>query len=225
MVAGSMRNFFEATVGEQFEDPSSGRLVRAVRKANRDISEASASHPEHKGMGSTVVAVHVEGASVTLAHVGDSRCYRIRNGAIEQLTGDHSLLGEALRHRPDLTAAELSVLPKNVITRALGVRPNVEVDVQQLRLEAGDLLVLCSDGLHGMLEDDEIAKAATLHEDLDKACELLVALANDAGGTDNVSVVLVAAADEAASVPRCGACGTPVIDGNSFCSECGKRVG
>jgi len=272
MVAASMRNFFQATVGERFVaddpedvglDPSSMRLVHAVRKANRDIFEASSQHPEHRGMGSTVVALHVDGASATLAHVGDSRCYRIRGGAIEQLTSDHSLLGEALRHKPDLSEAERASLPKNMITRALGVRPVVKVDAQHLLLEAGDLLVLCSDGLHGMIDDEAIANAARSTGDLDlhKACELLVALANEAGGNDNVSVVLVAATEELmsvearevlvgdavaqfegvlppqdldrlrrgeivdVSVPRCGACGTRVIEGNVFCSECGTRLG
>jgi len=209
MVAASMHNFFQATVGDRFApdapedaglDASSLRLVHAVRKANRDIFDASSKHPEHKGMGSTVVAVHVEGASVTLAHVGDSRCYRIRDGAIEQLTSDHSLLGEALRHKPDLSAAEMACLPKNMITRALGLRASVKVDAQQVRLEVGDLLLLCSDGLHGMLDDATIASAARLNEDLDEACELLVALANDAGGTDNVSVVLVGAHDDEEAV-------------------------
>ncbi|MGZ3456381.1 MAG: protein phosphatase 2C domain-containing protein [Polyangiales bacterium] len=259
MVAASMHNFFLATVGERFApdvpeddglDASSLRLVHAVRKANRDIFEASSQHPEHKGMGSTVVALHVEGASVTLAHVGDSRCYRIRNGALERLTSDHSLVGEALRHKPDISAADLALLPNNVITRALGMRATVKVDAQRLRLEAGDMLLICSDGLHGMLDDAAIAHASKLHDNLDEACELLVALANDAGGTDNVSVVLVGVAEEQdevsvestevpvdeelerllrdeladPSVPRCGACGTQLIAGNAFCNECGTRV-
>ncbi len=284
----SMRNFFEATAGERFapdapEDaplsPSALRLVHAVRKANRDIFEIASKHAEHRGMGSTVVALHVEGRSVTIAHVGDSRCYRIRDGAIAQLTRDHSLLGEALLVKPNLTPAELAGLPKNVITRALGIRASVKVDAQQLELEVGDLLLLCSDGLHGMLDDATIADAAGLNEDLAEACELLVALANEAGGTDNVSVVLVggfapkAPATLAAgvareaeapelvtveateelvedalaqfdgvlpaqelerlrrgeivevSVPRCAACGTPILAGNAFCNECGARVG
>jgi protein phosphatase len=283
--AASMRNFFEATAGEPIaadapEDaglaPSALRLAHAVRKANRDIFEISSKHPEHRGMGSTVVALHVEGPSATLAHVGDSRCYRIRDGAIAQLTRDHSLLGEALQHKPNLTAAELAGLPKNVITRALGIRANVKVDTQQLQLEVGDLLLLCSDGLHGMLDDDMIADAAGLNEDLGEACDLLVALANDAGGTDNVSVVLLrvcagaTAASDASdasdapelvsveateelvedaiaqfegvlpeqelerlrrgeivevSVPRCGACGTRIVEGDRFCNECGGRLG
>lgn len=237
MVAASMDNFFQATSDGSWVAPdtpedagldaSSLRLVHAVRKANGDIFEASSKHPEHKGMGSTVVALHVDGESATLAHVGDSRCYRIRDGAIEQLTSDHSLLGEALKHRPDMTAAERAMLPKNMITRALGVRASVKVDVQMVRLEEGDLLLLCSDGLHGMLDDAAIANAATLHDDLDAACELLVSLANEAGGADNISVVLVRAGSEPVevSVALCGSCGAQLVAGNVFCSECGARVG
>lgn len=237
MVAASMHNLFQATNDEELLAPAtpedaaldaaSMRLVHAVRKANSDIFEASSKHPEHKGMGSTVVALHVDGASASIAHVGDSRCYRIRGGAIEQLTSDHSLLGEALRHRPDMTAAEMAMLPKNVITRALGMRPTVDVDVQQLRVDDGDLFLLCSDGLHGMLDDATIARAATRHDDLNAACELLVSLANEAGGKDNVSVVLVrvAHANVEVNVPRCPGCAAPIIEGNAFCFECGARVG
>ncbi len=237
MVAASMDNFFRATSSGEWVAPetpedagidaSSLRLVHAVRKANGDVFEASSKYQEHKGMGSTVVALHIEGASATVAHVGDSRCYRIRGGAIEQLTGDHSLLAEALRHKPDLSPAELAMLPKNMITRALGSRASVKVDAQQLHLEEGDLLLLCSDGLHGMLDDATIANAAMLHEDLDAACELLISLANEAGGADNVSVVLVRAIGEIAeaNVVLCGACGARVIEGNLFCNECGARVG
>jgi len=235
MVATSMHNFFRATrygdwvAPEEPDDAgldaSALRLVHAVRKANHDIVEASNTHPEHKGMGSTVVALHVEGASATLAHVGDSRCYRIREGTIEQLTSDHSLLGEALRHKPDLSAEERAMLPKNMITRALGLRAGVKVDAQQVRLIEGDVLLLCSDGLHGMLDDATIANGVRHQEDLNAACELLISLANAAGGTDNVSVVLVRAVREIVEVPRCGACRTPVIAGNAFCSECGARLG
>ncbi len=236
MVAASMRNFYRATVGDKLvvdmpEDaglaPAALKLVQAVRKANYDIFDASSKHPEHKGMGSTVVALTIEGATATLAHVGDSRCYRIRGGAIEQLTSDHSLLGEALKHKPDLTAEEMACLPKNVITRALGLRANVKIDVQQLTLQLGDRLVICSDGLCGMLDDATIAQAATLEEDLGKACEALVALANDAGGTDNITVLLVAAVpprEESVPTVPCGACGAPILDGNLFCSECGRPI-
>ncbi len=206
----SMHNFFEAmpsgtpTTGAPEDEPP--RLVKAIRKANRDLFEISAKHPEHRGMGSTVVALHLEGRTATLAHVGDSRCYRLRDGAIAQLTGDHSLRAEALRARPNLDPGALAALPKNVITRALGTRESVEVDVQRLALEPGDLLLLCSDGLHGMIDDETIAAAAAVHDDLAEACDLLVALAIDAGGSDNVSVVMLgvgvqpAEAGEAVSV-------------------------
>lgn len=235
MVMTSMHNFFRATRGGDWVPPdvpedagldaSSLRLVHAVRKANQDIVEASSAHPQHKGMGSTVVALQVEGAVATLAHVGDSRCYRIRQGVITQLTSDHSVVGEAQRNNPGLSAEDLALLPRNMITRALGLRANVKVDAQRLELEDGDLLLLCSDGLHGMLDDGAIAEAAVRYDDLDRASELLVSLANAAGGKDNVSVVLVRARSETVEVEVCcAACGVRVIEGNAFCIECGQPI-
>ncbi len=230
-VAASMKNFLEATVGapaaaampeDEGLSPRALRLVLAIRKANRDVHEISSQHREHRGMGSTVVAVLVEGGTATLAHVGDSRCYRIRGGAITQLTSDHSVLAEALKVKPDLTEAERAALPKNLITRALGMRPDVKIDVQELELSAGDRLVLCTDGLHGMLEDDTIAEAVGLHENFAEACALLVDLANDAGGADNISVVLLGADEKEA--PSCPHCGTKIVAGNQFCVECGGNV-
>jgi serine/threonine protein phosphatase PrpC len=230
-VAASMRNFFEATAGDQLApsapeyeglSPSALRLVEAIRKANRDVHEISSQHREHRGMGSTVVAVHVQGRTATLAHVGDSRCYRVRDGAITQLTGDHSLFAEWIRAKPDLTEAERALLPKNMITRAIGMTADVKVDVQQLELEPGDRLILCTDGLHGMIDDAAIAESVGLDDDLAHACELLVFLANDAGGEDNISVVLIGA--YARNAPRCRTCGTRIADSNQFCVECGGRV-
>ena len=236
MVMTSMHNFFRATRTGDWVPPdttedagldaASLRLVHAVRKANQDIFEASSAHPEHKGMGSTVVALHVDGAMATLAHVGDSRCYRIRQGAITQLTHDHSVVGEAMRNNPGLAAEDLALLPKNMITRALGLRATVKVDAQRIELVDGDLLLLCSDGLHGMLDDQTIAEAAVRLDDLDRASELLISLANAAGGKDNVSLVLVRAVNEGAEIEVCcPACGMRVLEGNAFCIECGKPVG
>ncbi len=239
MVATSMHNFFRATRRQWMppaapEDaglpPACSRLVYAVRKANRDLVEASAGHPEHKGMGSTIVALHVDDAGATLAHVGDSRCYRLRHGVITQLTNDHSIVGEALRIDPNLTAAELAMLPKNMITRALGQRPIVQVDAQRIELEEGDVLLLCSDGLHGEIDDRAIAEATLRHDDLGRASELLVTLAKAAGGHDNVSVVLVrvgSGGGGATSVEVtvcCTGCGAPVVEGNAFCTHCGTRT-
>ena len=130
-------------------------------------------------------------ASRKSRHVGDSRCYRIRDGDIEQLTRDHSLIGDALAWNPNLTREELSRLPKNIISRALGLRRAVQVDLRSERGLPGDIYILCSDGLSGMVNDERILYTMLLTEDLDEACELLIALANDAGGNDNITAVAV----------------------------------
>jgi len=208
LTATSMKNFFEATQSGDLPSPvpadeadlpwSAERLVQAVRKANRDVFEISSTHKEHRGMGSTIVAIHFEdGHDAHIAHVGDSRCYRIRDGLIEQLTRDHSLINDALALKPDLTEEELSRLPKNVITRALGMKDAVKVDVQTVLVEPGDLFLLCSDGLSGMINNDQILEVFDLTSDLSEACELLIAMANEAGGVDNISALLVRADEPA----------------------------
>jgi PPM family protein phosphatase len=212
LVIASMRNFFEATrtqalVSELPEDAEltepALRLAMAIRKANADLHEISTSHKRHKGMGSTVVAVLLAGEAVHVAHVGDSRAYRVRDGRIVQLTRDHSLVNEALALRPDLSPEAIARLPHNVITRALGMRGTVKVDLQQARPEPGDVLLLCSDGLSGMVDDETVLDVFSMTENLDEACELLVTLANDNGGKDNISVVLMRfeAADEEPAPP------------------------
>ena len=206
LTATSMQNFFEATVQGELPTPTPNdeidlphpaeRLVQAVRKANRDVYEISSTHKEHRGMGSTIVAIHYDGDhDLHIAHVGDSRCYRIRDGAIEQLTRDHSLINDALALKPYLTEEELARLPKNVITRALGMKDAVKVDVQTVRIEPGDTFLLCSDGLSGMISNDQILEVFDLTSDLSEACELLIAMANEAGGVDNISALLVRADD------------------------------
>jgi protein phosphatase len=201
LVATSLDNFFEATRYEGSEtecieeDPSllpeARRLVAAIRKANHDVYVISNTYAQHHGMGSTVVALHLAGSNVHIAHVGDSRCYRVRAGVIQQLTRDHSLVNDALDMKPDLTKEELARLPKNIITRALGMKDSVKIDVRSDAAEDGDLFILCSDGLSGMVSPDEILKALALAGELSEACELLIAEANDAGGNDNISAVIV----------------------------------
>ncbi|MDI1481400.1 Stp1/IreP family PP2C-type Ser/Thr phosphatase [Polyangium sp. y55x31] len=206
LTATSMQNFFEATQQGELPLPTPNdevdlprpaeRLAQAVRKANRDVYEISSTHKEHRGMGSTIVAIHYDGGeSLHIAHVGDSRCYRIRDAAIEQLTRDHSLINDALALKPDLTEEELARLPKNVITRALGMKDAVKVDVQTVKIEPGDMFLLCSDGLSGMISNDQILEVFDLTTDLSEACELLIAMANEAGGVDNISALLVRADD------------------------------
>jgi protein phosphatase len=168
-------------------------LVAAVRKANADVFEISKSHPEHAGMGTTVVAVLVsrESGQFHVAHVGDSRCYRLREGKLQQLTQDHSLIGEAMAYKPDITEAELALFPKNVISRALGRGESVEIDVKTEEIRAGDIYVLCSDGLCGMINDAAILKHFDGHPEPDPVCKALIEAANAAGGQDNVTVVVI----------------------------------
>lgn len=200
----SLGNFYEATQsgevpleGEEEDEhdlpDEARRLAAAIRKANSDVFEISSTFQQHQGMGSTVVAVTVNRAAGLLhvGHVGDSRCYRVRDGNIEQLTRDHSLVNDALAMKPDLTEDELSRLPKNIITRALGMKEAVKVDIRSEKLADGDVFLLCSDGLSGMVEDDEILDIINITDDLEEACDLLISLANDAGGTDNITAVLL----------------------------------
>jgi protein phosphatase len=199
----SLENFFQATESgplpgklrkedESLSD-SERRLVVGVRKANADVYEISSTRIEHQGMGSTIVAVHVSGntGSIEIAHIGDSRCYRIRDGKMEQLTRDHSLIGDALAWNPNLSEEELSRLPKNIISRALGLKRYVEVDVKTEAAVPGDVYLLCSDGLSGMIKDAQILDLVLLSDDLDEACDNLIAMANEAGGSDNITVVAV----------------------------------
>jgi protein phosphatase len=202
LVATSLANFFEATrgvteheLGDEYAtiDPAARRLAAGVSKANRDVFTISNTVHQHHGMGSTCVAIHLDGDKVHIAHVGDSRCYRIRDGELMQMTRDHSLINDALDMKPDLTKEELSRLPKNIITRALGMKDVVKVDVKTEALLPGDIFLLCSDGLTGMVPVDHIVDVLNLTPDPQEACELLVAEANDHGGTDNISALIVRA--------------------------------
>ena len=167
------------------------RIITGVKLANKSIFEQAQADLRLKGMGTTVVAIKVNGNEVFVGHVGDSRAYRIRDGAIEQITEDHSLLNDYIKMR-NLTPEEIENFPhKNVIVRALGMKDQVQVDTSRQVPEPNDILLLCSDGLSGMITDDEILDVTLEHEDLDEACGALIEAANNNGGNDNVTVVLV----------------------------------
>ena len=166
------------------------KLRRALEDANRAIYGAARQKSEYAGMGTTVVALLVEGGRASLAHVGDSRAYRVRSRRIRQLTDDHSIVGELLR-RHEISADDAREHPhRHVLTRALGVRGHVQPDLAELTPELGDLFVLCSDGLTNHVEDQEIAKLALESPDLEECCAALIDLANRRGGEDNTTVVL-----------------------------------
>jgi PPM family protein phosphatase len=166
------------------------KLREAVASANQAIFASATDHPEYAGMGTTLVALLVDGERGALAHVGDSRAYRMRGGRLRLLTDDHSVVGELLRRR-EISEDDARAHPqRHVLTRALGVRSQVEPDLAELTPEPGDVFVLCSDGLTAHVEDGEIGEIVAEGADLQEACEHLVDLANDRGGEDNITVVL-----------------------------------
>ncbi len=169
------------------------RLLASIRLANSRILERSQSQRELQGMGTTVVCALFcpEDGRMALGHVGDSRAYRFRDGYITQMTRDHSLFNDYLMAMPDLSEDQRSELPRNVITRALGMQDDIAIDLQTDQVHAGDTYVLCSDGLSGMVDDEEMAQILGQTEDLVESCRLLVRRANENGGEDNVTAVLV----------------------------------
>jgi protein phosphatase len=167
-------------------------MVESVQRANSAILEAALSEPQYHGMGTTLVAALFQGDRIYLAHVGDSRVYRFRQGELVQTTRDHSLLQEQID--AGLIAPEWArfVQHKNLVTRALGIGPKMEVEVQDYHIEVGDIYLLCSDGLSEMLSTQEIRDILLSSADmLEYACKILVEKANDNGGLDNTSVVLI----------------------------------
>ena len=172
---------------------NSNRLAIAIEKANERVMSAVAAQPWLKGMGTTVVAGLLNEKILSLAHVGDSRAYLYRNGELTRLTDDHSWVHEQVS-AGILTEDEAKTHPlKNVVTRALGGGPSVSPDLREMQFSKGDAFLFCSDGLTTMLSDEEIrdSVAADEKKDAQSLCENLVALANDKGGVDNITVVFV----------------------------------
>ena len=167
------------------------QTVELIREANRRVYAYSSENASARGMGTTMTVALVEGSVVTIGHVGDSRAYLLRDDQLTQLTQDHSLVAELVRSGR-LSPKEAESHPRrSVITRALGTDSDVEVDVFSLRAQDGDLFLLCSDGLTSMVSDEGIARLlVTARADLDDAGKKLIAAANQAGGEDNITVVL-----------------------------------
>jgi protein phosphatase len=167
------------------------RLSSAVYLANKKIFESSEEHPEQKGMGATLTAAWIDGPRLSIAHVGDSRAYLLRSGGLQQLTSDHSLVAEQVR-QGILTAAEAETSDmQSVLLRALGSQQQVDVDGEELMLFPRDILLLCSDGLTRMVTEPEIAGTLQVEANPEQAAARLIALANDAGGTDNITVLVI----------------------------------
>ena len=171
-------------------------LRDAIQRANKIIYQTARSQPNCEGMGTTVVAALFFDDRVSIAHVGDSRIYRVRGGAIEQITLDHSLLQELVDRGFYSPEEAQRASNKNYVTRALGVESNVEVEISQLPVHKGDIYLLCSDGLSDMVEDDDmVLTISTFGANLNSVAQHLIQLANDNGGKDNISVVMAQVLD------------------------------
>lgn len=202
MAVDTVANFFRETSqdedvtwpykmekGRRYEE---NRLSAGIKLANLRIHEVGVQNPDKKGMGTTVVGLFFSGNTAYTGHVGDSRIYRLRGEEYTQITEDHSLLNDYIKMK-DLTPKEIENFPhKNVIVRALGMKATVQVDVAHEDPVDGDIYLLCSDGLNGMITDEDMRLILLEYlPDLESAVNKLIQVANENGGTDNVTVVLV----------------------------------
>jgi protein phosphatase len=179
-------------------NPVAVRILREViGKTNTSIFQSANSQPQYSGMGTTLVVALFCDNRLTLAHIGDSRCYRLRGEELEQVTRDHSLLQEQIDS--GLLTKEMARRSqnKNLVTRALGIEPTVEAEIRSYDVQPGDIYLLCSDGLNDMVEDEDIQTTiSALQANLPLAATQLIQMANDNGGRDNVSIVLVKVKEE-----------------------------
>ena len=166
------------------------RMTSGIRLANKAIYDTSKSQSQLNGMGTTIAAVLVSGNRLSIAHVGDSRVYLLRGGNIEQITDDHTVVSEQVEKglMTKEEAAQSDI--RHILTRALGIAPNVDVDMDELIVAQGDKLVLCSDGLSELVSDDEILSTVMSSRTLEVACDQLIGMANEKGGGDNITVIV-----------------------------------
>ena len=175
-------------------DPSGDHLQEAIELANTAVFELSQERPECAGMGTTIVVSHFVDGKIITGHVGDSRMYRLRDDELAQVTRDHSVVQELVSRGFMSQEEASSSMNKNLVTRALGIEATVEPDINEDTCESGDVYLLCSDGLSDVVSDEVIHQTLTENLDnLETASQKLVDVANEAGGPDNVSVVLVRA--------------------------------
>jgi PPM family protein phosphatase len=198
--AGEVASRLAAAAFREFHDADDldpeERVAAIIQEANRRIYERARSDAQASGMGTTITAAIVSGDSVALGHVGDSRAYRLREGRLEQLTDDHSLVADLVRSGR-LTPEEADTHPqRSVITRALGTDPEVDVDTFTVEAEPGDVFLLCSDGLTTMVDDEDVSQTVVGADTLEQGAKALVKAANRAGGEDNITVVLFKLAGE-----------------------------
>jgi protein phosphatase len=192
MAVDNISRLLTDTYAANRDQPAPERIGDSIRRANAQIHQTARSRPECAGMGSTIVTALFRGDTLTVGHVGDSRLYRLRADRFEQLTEDHSVIQELVNRGLYTREEARQSVGKNLVTRALGVDPEVQVDVGTHATEAGDIYLLCSDGLNDVVSDEDIVQVLNHQSNnLYSAAFHLVALANQRGGPDNISVILV----------------------------------
>ncbi len=186
------------------------RLATAIQRANSEVIEVAKRTEKYQGMGTTLVAAAFsdDGQFIHVAHVGDSRCYRLREGLLELLTSDHSLLNDVLETHPDADDALLAKMPRHVVTRALGMEESVRVSVRSLRVMPDDMFFLCTDGVTGALDDDQIEALLTKERTPFEHIRDVLKAALDAGAQDNVAGIVIVF-EESTEVPRRRPSGRP----------------
>lgn len=201
MAVAFIRSELGRWLGQAGSDANAREVRRAmdicVDNANHSVFNAANSNPQYAGMGTTLVVGVFQADRLVIGHIGDSRCYRLRGDVFQQITKDHSLLQEQLDAGLITPQQALTSVHKNLVTRALGVEDTVLLEVNEHRVEAGDIYLMCSDGLSDMVLDAGIAAILASSGTLSEKAERLVITANDNGGRDNISVVLALASDDA----------------------------
>lgn len=167
------------------------RIEDSISKANREIYHNSIEDEDYFGMGTTITLAYITEDKIFVGHVGDSRAYIYRQNALSQITEDHSLVEELIKNG-SISKEEAKLHPqRNIITRAVGTSQQIDVDITIIAKEKDDILLLCTDGLTNMIDEDEIQKIIMLHEDIQTVCDKLVKLSNDNGGFDNITVMAI----------------------------------
>lgn len=186
----ALYKYFSSRKG--FDLPAKERLSSAIREANLEVIKKAAGDIRYLGMGTTIVAILIEGRIATIGHVGDSRAYLVSGDKIRAMTSDHSLVNQYVETGL-ITQEEARRHPqRNILTRALGISEDMDAEMQEIQIEEEDIFILCSDGLTNMLEDEDILSTViSSKEDPSLSCNALIDLANNKGGEDNISVIVV----------------------------------
>jgi PPM family protein phosphatase len=199
MALVSLRELWEKTNEIGTAEDAETWLLDHINKVNQEILQHSQNHDECEGMGTTIVAAICTNRFTSIAHIGDSRCYMLNEIGFKQITEDHSLVNELVRSG-QITKEDAEKHPrKNVLLRALGTEPNVEMDIKTITFEEGDLLLLCSDGLSNKVKESEMVDSLALEVPLEQKASRLIELANFYGGEDNITLVIVEFYDDSES--------------------------